>query len=167
MTPVVTNDVGFNAGVLVPFLDESTGVLFTFTSGDTISKYFEFLIDNKLLFEPSNCSSFGSFRAFALDPKYVVDAIAHEIAKFYIVTQSKVFRDLNILFLKRYKSYKKIYIFQQLPLNQPFPSMNEKLVGMRPQRKSVLKTDTDLKILLAHLLLTNQKIMILLFRGIK
>jgi WD40 repeat protein len=40
-SPVVKKDVDFNTGVLAPFIDEDTGVLFTFGRDDTTSKSYE------------------------------------------------------------------------------------------------------------------------------
>jgi hypothetical protein len=60
-------------------------------SAEILFQYYE-LHGDKPLVKPNIYFSFESLRAFASDPKYIVDTTVYEIARFYVIIQNKVFR---------------------------------------------------------------------------
>lgn len=78
-----------SSGVLIPFFDESTSLLFLAGKGDGNIRYYEY--DNDILYELSQYSSIDAQRGFAVAPKIFVNLNENEIVKaFKTVNDSSV-----------------------------------------------------------------------------
>ena len=98
---IMTEDVDFNSGILIPFMDADSGVMFTFGRGDTGARYYELRADAPELFALSQFSMGESIRAVAHAPKYTVDTARCELDRFWIITQSKSLLHLPMIVPRR------------------------------------------------------------------
>lgn len=87
--PLQTEDVDFNAGMLIPFMDSDSGVVFCFGRGDTGAKYYELREDEPPIMSLAQTNIQESIRAVALAPKTCCDVSICEIDCFYVITNSK------------------------------------------------------------------------------
>ena len=87
--PLQTEDVDFNAGMLIPFMDPDNGVVFVFGRGDTVCKTYELREDEPPIMSCSASPLPEPIRAVAMGPKTCCDTSICEIGNVYIVTNSK------------------------------------------------------------------------------
>ena len=87
--PLQTEDVDYNAGMLIPFIDPDNGVVFLFGRGDTVEKTYELREDEPPIMHCSNSPLPEPIRAVACAPKTCCDTSICEIGCVYIVTNSK------------------------------------------------------------------------------
>ena len=98
---IAEEDVDYNSGVLMPFIDPDTGVLYTFGRGDQACKYWELRGENPELFGLSQTAFPEAIRAVCHAPKYCVDTARCELDRFYIITQSKALLHLPMIVPRR------------------------------------------------------------------
>ena len=99
--PLQTEDVDYNAGIMIPFMDADNGVVFCFGRGDTGAKYYELREDAPPIMSLSGFMLQESIRAVALAPKTAVDTSICEIDCFYAVTNSKHLIHLPLIVPRR------------------------------------------------------------------
>ncbi|KAK8878686.1 actin filament binding [Tritrichomonas musculus] len=99
--PLQTEDVDYNAGILIPFMDPDNGVVFCFGRGDTGAKYYELREDEPPIMALSGFMLQESIRAVALAPKTAVDTKLCEIDRFYVITNSKHLIHLPLIVPRR------------------------------------------------------------------
>jgi len=79
-------DVDFNSGVLIPFIDVDLHIVYTFARGDLVCSYYELTTNSTPLCTLSKYQSQDPFRAIAQAPKYSVDTTQCEVDRFWVVT---------------------------------------------------------------------------------
>ncbi|OHS99861.1 Coronin-A [Tritrichomonas foetus] len=99
--PLQTEDVDYNAGIMIPFMDPDNGVVFCFGRGDTGAKYYELREDAPPIMALSGFMLQESIRAVALAPKTAVDTSICEIDCFYAITNSKHLIHLPLIVPRR------------------------------------------------------------------
>jgi WD40 repeat protein len=94
-------DVDYNSGVFITFIDADAGVLYLFGRGDTNARYYELRSESPFILALSQYALTEPIRAVAHAPKYVVNSDACEIDRFYVITQSKALLALPMIVPRR------------------------------------------------------------------
>jgi len=116
-----TIEVDSNNGILAPFIDEDLGVLTCFSRGDAMVRFYELQSDEKPLIELNSFATKEAVRAFAQAPKYCVDTNACEIDRFYIVTQTKIAQQTQLIVPRKNADIFQDDIYPET--NQPVPAV--------------------------------------------
>jgi WD40 repeat protein len=100
-TPLKEDDIDYNAGMLMAFVDPDAGVVYLFGRGDTSTRYYELRDQPPELLSLSQFALSEPIRAVAHAPKYAVNTDACELDRFYVVTQSKALIQLQMIVPRR------------------------------------------------------------------
>lgn len=88
--PIVTVDIDQAAGVIMPFYDESTNLLFLAGKGDGNVRYYEMVDDTPWAFSISEYRSSTSCKGMAMVPKRAMNVMGCEIARMLKLTSRSV-----------------------------------------------------------------------------
>lgn len=88
--PVCTLNIDNSAGLLAPFFDAGSNVVFLAGKGDGNIRYYEVTDDSKVLYFLSQYSSTNPQQGIAMMPKVGVDVSSNEITRLYKATQNQV-----------------------------------------------------------------------------
>lgn len=88
--PVVTADIDQAAGVIMPFYDEDTSILYLQGKGDGNLRYFEIVDDTPWQFHIGDHRSSGSAKGMCMLPKAACDVMKCEVARFLKLSQKNV-----------------------------------------------------------------------------
>jgi hypothetical protein len=99
--PLSEDDIDFNSGVLITFIDADAGVVYLFGRGDTSTRYYELREQAPQLLSLSQYALSEPIRAAAHAPKYAVSTDACELDRFYVITQSKAIVLLQMIVPRR------------------------------------------------------------------
>lgn len=88
--PVCTADIDQAAGVIMPFYDEDTNLLYLQGKGDGNVRYFEIVDETPWQFHISEYRSSNSAKGFAMLPKRACDVMKCEVARFLKLTSRSV-----------------------------------------------------------------------------
>jgi len=89
-TPLHTENVDTAAGILMPFYDDDTNVLFLAGKGDGNVRYYEAVDEEPYMYYLSEYKSATPQRGMALLPKTAVDTSICEIARLFKVTTTAI-----------------------------------------------------------------------------
>jgi WD40 repeat protein len=99
--PLQEEDIDYNSGIFITFIDADTGVLYLFGRGDQGARYYELRSESPVLLTLSQYQLTEPIRAVALAPKYAVNTEVCEIDRFYVITQSKALLSLPMIVPRR------------------------------------------------------------------
>jgi hypothetical protein len=99
--PLQEDDVDYNSGVFITFIDADAGVLYLFGRGDVNTRYYELRAESPFILTLSQYALTEPIRAVAHAPKYVVNTDQCEIDRFYVITQSKALLSLPMIVPRR------------------------------------------------------------------
>lgn len=109
------------SSVSTPFIDHDLGILYVFARGSSTIRCFELQSEENPLVELASSSTRSQVSAFAMAPKYCVDAASCEVDRFYVVTADKDLLSVKMTIPRRnndYTSGEGLYP----PTNAPQPS---------------------------------------------
>jgi coronin-1B/1C/6 len=89
-TPIKTENVDTGSGILMPFYDDDTNILYLGGKGDGNIRYYEVVDEDPYIFYLTEYKSNTPQRGMALVPKTAVDTSVCEIARILKVTQSAI-----------------------------------------------------------------------------
>jgi coronin-1B/1C/6 len=111
-----------SSGVLIPFFDESTSMLYLAGKGDGNIRYFEYENDN--LYELSQYSSTDAQRGFAIAPKNSVNVRENEVIKAYKTVGDSMIEPISFIVPRRSELFQED-IYPDAPSDEPAISAEE------------------------------------------
>jgi len=115
-----------SSGILMPFYDDSTKILYLAGKGDGNIRYFEFLNDE--LFELSEFNSTDAQRGFAMAPKRTVNVNENQIMKAYKTVNDRTIEPISFICPRRAEGFQDD-IYPDAPSNQPSVTAEEWFAG--------------------------------------
>lgn len=93
--------VDSSSGILMPFFDPSTNLLFLAGKGDGNVRYYEYSVENDDIYELSEYQSTDAQRGFAIAPKRCVNVKENEILKCYKLLNNSTIQPLSFIVPRR------------------------------------------------------------------
>lgn len=115
-----------SSGVLVPYFDPETSILYLAGKGDGNIRYYEY--DNDELFELSQYASTDPQRGFAVAPKHSVNVKENEIVKAYKTVLDTLIEPISFIVPRRSELFQ-LDIYPDCPSTKPALSAQEWLDG--------------------------------------
>ena len=115
-----------SSGVLIPFFDESTSMLYLAGKGDGNIRYFEYENDN--LYELSQYNSIDAQRGFAIAPKHSVNVRENEVIRAYKTVNDSMIEPISFIVPRRSELFQED-IYPDAPSDKPAISAEEWFAG--------------------------------------
>lgn len=116
--------VDSSSGILMPFFDPSTNILFIAGKGDGNVRYYEFSIENDDIYELSQYASTDPQRGFAVAPKRTVNVKENEIIRAYKLLNDRAIEPVSFICPRRAESFQDD-IYPDAPSAEPAMSAEE------------------------------------------
>lgn len=120
--------VDSSSGILMPFFDPSTNLLFLAGKGDGNVRYYEYSVENDDIYELSEFQSTDAQRGFAVAPKRFVNVKDNEILKCYKLLNNATIQPLSFIVPRRAEMFQDD-IFPDAPANVAALSADEFISG--------------------------------------
>ncbi|CAH2355950.1 coronin-like protein [[Candida] railenensis] len=117
-----------SSGVLIPFYDESTSILYLAGKGDGNIRYYEYESETDELYEISQYSSVDPQRGFAASPKYAVNVKENEVLKCFKTLKDSCIEPISFTVPRRSELFQ-VDIYPDCPSYEPALSAEKWLSG--------------------------------------
>lgn len=116
--------VDASSGVLIPYFDSETSILYIAGKGDGNIRYYEFDNDSNILYELSQYASTDPQRGFAVIPKHAVNVKDNEVVRAYKTVLDNVIEPISFIVPRRSELFQ-LDIFPDCPSTKPALSAKE------------------------------------------
>lgn len=121
-------NIDASAGIIMPFFDASTNLLFLAGKGDGNIRYYEFNAETNDLFSISEFQSTDPQRGFAIAPKRSVNVKEHEILKAYKTVRDTYIEPISFVVPRRAEMFQ-FDLYPDAPAGKPALTTEEWISG--------------------------------------
>lgn len=121
-------NIDSSAGILMPFFDDLTNILFVAGKGDGNIRYYEFTPENDELFDISEFQSSEPQRGFALAPKHAVNVKENEIVRAYKTVKDNCVEPISFIVPRRAEMFQ-FDLYPDAPSKKPALTAEEWVSG--------------------------------------
>lgn len=117
-------NIDSSAGIMMPFFDDSTNILFLAGKGDGNIRYYEYTPQNDELYDISEFQSIEPQRGFAIAPKHAVNVKENEIVRAYKTVRDNAIEPISFIVPRRAEMFQ-FDIYPDAPSTKPALTASE------------------------------------------